>query len=247
MSKPVLTTLCINGITLGFLVGQFNDVIKHLSVSPKKPEAVLPASLNDLATISESSAYAELYRTVDICTTDGMPLVWWFRRKLGSRIDRLYGPDLMKALIEEISEKQVIVCPAQDVADVLRVRYKNQVNKGRIVLHVIGQVTDHLEQTRLLRLIKREKPVAVWIGVGSPNQIHLASVLKNASKTKTRYFCVGAAVPFLAGKVPQAPKWIQRIGLEWLFRLVHEPRRLWSRYLVRIPRFLIRVLITSLR
>lgn len=241
MHKPLFCTLSVGNITLHFLVGQFQSVKKYLSSNPPHPEVILPTSLNDLAIISNSSSYDELYKKVDICTTDGMPLVWWFRWKLGNRVDRLYGPDIMRDLIEEIHEKQLIVCPSQEVADLLKIRYEDPIKRAKIVIEVVGRVTDKLEQARLLNLINKEKPVVVWIGVGSPNQIHLATLLKKSSKTKTRYFCVGAAVPFLAGKVSQAPQWMQRSGLEWLFRLIQEPKRLWRRYLIDIPLFVLKL------
>jgi len=77
--------------------------------------------------------------------------------------------------------------------------------------------------------IKRNKPKTIWLGVGTPKQDYLASRLK--SEFDGNIFCVGAAISFLVGDVLESPKWIQQAGLEWFYRLVREPGRLWRRYL----------------
>jgi len=77
--------------------------------------------------------------------------------------------------------------------------------------------------------IKRNQPKTIWLGVGTPKQDYLASRLK--SEFSGNIFCVGAAIAFLVGDVLESPRWIQQAGLEWFYRLVHEPGRLWRRYL----------------
>jgi N-acetylglucosaminyldiphosphoundecaprenol N-acetyl-beta-D-mannosaminyltransferase len=77
--------------------------------------------------------------------------------------------------------------------------------------------------------IKRIQPKTLWLGIGTPKQDYLASRLR--SEFDGDIFCVGAAIAFLVGDVLESPKWIQRAGLEWFYRLVREPGRLWRRYL----------------
>ena len=81
----------------------------------------------------------------------------------------------------------------------------------------------------------------VWVGLGTPKQDFWMADMRPLLKAPVRV-AVGAAFPFHAGKVPQAPRWMQRACLEWLYRLCAEPRRLWRRYLVGNPRFLLLVL-----
>ena len=78
--------------------------------------------------------------------------------------------------------------------------------------------------------IERNRPKTIWLGVGTPKQDYLASRLR--SEVDANFFCVGAAIAFLVGEVPESPRWVQLAGLEWLYRLGKEPRRLWRRYLV---------------
>ena len=82
------------------------------------------------------------------------------------------------------------------------------------------------------------KPDFIWIGIGSPKQLAIADWLKNHSQG-VKIFCVGAAFDFISGQKKQAPLWMQKNSLEWLFRLLNEPKRLWKRYLVIIPKYLL--------
>ena len=87
-----------------------------------------------------------------------------------------------------------------------------------------------------LLAIERNGPKTIWLGVGTPKQDYLASRLKN--EVVAEFFCVGAAIAFLVGDVLESPKWVQRAGLEWLYRLGKEPGRLWKRYLFGNLQFL---------
>lgn len=87
---------------------------------------------------------------------------------------------------------------------------------------------DHLEW---LAYIKNHKIKKVWIGLGNPKQFYVADLLKRET-SDVDYYCVGAAFDFLSGVKKEAPKFLQYLSLEWLFRLFQEPKRLWKRYLV---------------
>jgi N-acetylglucosaminyldiphosphoundecaprenol N-acetyl-beta-D-mannosaminyltransferase len=87
---------------------------------------------------------------------------------------------------------------------------------------------------------------AVWVGLGAPKQDLMAARLRDLDAAPT-IFCVGAAFDFVAGTVKRAPRWMQRTGLEWLHRLLSEPRRLWRRYVIGNPRFVAGVVWDRLR
>lgn len=96
------------------------------------------------------------------------------------------------------------------------------------------------EDAQVVERINAAGPDIVWVGLGTPKQerwmvAHTARVLAPA------LIGVGAAFDIHAGILPQAPRWMQRSGTEWLYRLAHEPRRLWRRYLYHNPRFLMAV------
>ncbi|OHB75304.1 MAG: hypothetical protein A2Z34_09620 [Planctomycetes bacterium RBG_16_59_8] len=92
----------------------------------------------------------------------------------------------------------------------------------------------------MMRRIDAAAPDIVWVGLGAPKQELWMS--RHRAQLRAVQIGVGAAFDFIAGVKPQAPRWMQRRGLEWLFRLLCEPRRLWKRYLIYNPLFVIRFL-----
>ncbi len=174
-------------------------------------------------------------------TPDGMPVVWALRG-LGARgVGRVYGPDLLLALNAVSAQRgfrQYYLGGEPGVAEELA----NELQARFPGLRVAGacsppfrQLSDDEEQD-LLAKVNEASPDIVWVGLGSPkqdlwmarNRPHLAAPLLVG---------VGAAFDFLTRRQRQAPRWAQRSGLEWLFRLATEPRRLWRRYLVYNPKF----------
>lgn len=244
MSTHQLTVTC-GTAKLPFLVGKFTDVVERL-LSSKHPkgQVILPCTLYDLARVTNEREIAAAYQHVDYCTTDGMPLVWWFRHKANDRsVERVYGPDIMaKVFVQAQNVKQTILCPNQEILDTLAKKYVSKIKEKTLQLLLVGDSRQSSERTRLGEEIAKFRPQHVWVGVGSPNQVLLSTALRNTINQPITFWCVGAAIPFLAGAVNQAPKWMQRNGLEWLFRLLVEPRRLWQRYLVITPQFLLRLL-----
>src|SRR5207249_3753796 len=93
------------------------------------------------------------------------------------------------------------------------------------------------EQKELTERVRAAKPDIFWVGLSTPKQEKFMAEYLPRLQT-TLMFGVGAAFDFHSGRVRQAPRWIQRSGFEWLFRLCQEPRRLWRRYLINNPRFL---------
>lgn len=107
-----------------------------------------------------------------------------------------------------------------------------------------GQVPSELLNGAVDR-VRRAAPDVVWVALGTPKQDFFAAELSHAADVTT--VGIGAAFDFLGGSVREAPEAVRRIGLEWLFRLLTEPRRLWRRYLVGNTRFLVEVVRTELR
>jgi N-acetylglucosaminyldiphosphoundecaprenol N-acetyl-beta-D-mannosaminyltransferase len=241
--------LVLNEQRLKFVAGSFNAVVRFLLKQRQKgSKIVLPTSLNDLAKITSSKHFAEAYKAVDYHTTDGMPLVWWIGHKTRKKVERVYGPDIIQSVIHNQDiKRQCLLCPSEEVFNLLTARFPKEIKKKkRMMLEVVGSIEDKKEKDQLAKKITAYKPEVTWIGIGSPNQVLLASYLRMTVKHSCLYMCVGAALPFLAGTVPQAPKWVRSAGFEWLFRLIKEPKRLWRRYLVELPKFLIKLSVNSL-
>ena len=179
-----------------------------------------------------------------LCTPDGMPLVWAGRWQGRKEMDRVYGPDLMLAMLE-LSEKKgyrhFFYGGANGSAEALRERMMKRFPRAQIVgtWEPPFRRLDAEEEGELKKRMREARPDVMWVGLGLPKQERfMAEHLGQLDVTLMAG--VGAAFDFHAGRVRQAPRWMQRSGLEWLFRLGCEPRRLWKRYLVNNPLFVIR-------
>ncbi len=173
---------------------------------------------------------------------DGQPLVWALNL-LGHELeDRVYGPELMAracARSAESGQRLYLYGGRNQGALVqlalnLRQRYPG-------VKIVGGYSPPHRplsaeERHSVAETINASHPDVVWVGIGVPKQEKWMAQMRDELEAPV-LIGVGAAFDFHAGLVPQAPDWMQQRGLEWAYRLAHEPRRLWRRYLRYNPRF----------
>jgi N-acetylglucosaminyldiphosphoundecaprenol N-acetyl-beta-D-mannosaminyltransferase len=166
------------------------------------------------------------------CFCDSRPLEL-YSRIVYSRVKQLRGFDFLKKGLQSPSAgTQLIIGGSQmseeEIIETVRVFF------GRILDLSFHQPEFSRDISVLaassLVAIERSRPRTIWLGVGTPKQDYLASRLR--SEVDANLFCVGAAIAFLVGDVLESPKWIQLSGLEWLYRLGNEPRRLWRRYLI---------------
>lgn len=175
-------------------------------------------------------------------TPDGMPLVWLSRLAGHGYVSRVYGPDLMLAeLAASVSagHRHFFFGGRDGVAD----RLAGNMREKFPGLEIVGTMTPAIGSAAELctpetaAAINQARPDVVWVGVSSPKQEFWMACMRPLLEAPV-LIGVGAAFDFHSGGVKQAPRWMQRSGLEWLFRLLLEPRRLWRRYLVDNPWFL---------
>ncbi len=187
-------------------------------------------------------ALRKIYNASSLTTPDGMPLVW-----LGPPgVERVYGPDLMLAVCDAgraIGLRHYFFGGATGVAEELKTRLSARYPG----LEVVGTFTPPFRPLATAELdalradVARTRPDVIWVGISSPKQERFMAE-HAASLDAGVLIGVGAAFDFHSGRVRQAPRWIQRSGFEWLFRLCSEPRRLGVRYLTTTPLFALRVL-----
>jgi len=193
-----------------------------------------------------------------LSTPDGVPLTWMGRLQgvTSQRMSRVYGPDLMLQLLDRGQAEDLrhyFFGGREGVAKLLQEKLIERFPEAQIV----GTYTppfrplNEAEELQLLGELNELQPNCFWVGLSTPKQERIMAGLlarygAEAKEATTRLpvplvmFGVGAAFDFHAGLIPQAPPWMQRLGLEWLFRLIKEPRRLWKRYCKNNPLFLIR-------
>jgi N-acetylglucosaminyldiphosphoundecaprenol N-acetyl-beta-D-mannosaminyltransferase len=180
-----------------------------------------------------------------LCTPDGMPMVWVGRGSGEKQMARVYGPDLMLAVLELSQERgyrHFFYGSANGTAELLREKMLQRFPR----LQVAGTFEPPFRRLNAEELEQLKKRVAasrvdmMWIGLSTPKQEKfMAEYLPILDATLMAG--VGAAFDFHSGKVRQAPVWMQRSGLEWFFRLCSEPRRLWKRYFKNNPLFILRI------
>ncbi|QBG47325.1 glycosyltransferase [Verrucomicrobia bacterium S94] len=185
---------------------------------------------------------AEIINNAGMATTDGMPLVWMAHFYGLNKSKRVYGPDLMLDLCRKTNGKNIshfFYGATDDVLEKLKANLLRQFPQLKIAgmySPPFRPLTDQEEES-VVNMINESGAHIVWCGLGTPKQDYWVG--KFAPRLNANaLLAVGAAFNFHAGNIRQAPRWMMSCGLEWLFRLCIEPRRLWRRYLIGNPRFI---------
>ncbi len=206
--------------------------------------------VSNVHSIMECQRDPELLRVhnaAGMVTPDGMPLVWLGHAAGHRDVRRVYGPDLLLAACERSvarGYRHFFYGGGEGVAERLAARLCERFPGLRVAgsyCPPFGPLSAE-EDAALLERIAASGADIVWVGLGMPKQERfMAEHLGRVSAPLM--IGVGAAFDFHAGLKPQAPLWMQHSGLEWLFRLASEPRRLWRRYLINNPLFVLHVLL----
>jgi N-acetylglucosaminyldiphosphoundecaprenol N-acetyl-beta-D-mannosaminyltransferase len=186
--------------------------------------------------------FAKILNEADIATPDGMPVVWALRSFGAETQQRVYGPTLMLELCCRAAKSGLRIflyggrpatLPLLEAS--LHARFPELLIAGSYS-PPFRPLTD-TEEEQIVALIRRSEADIVFVGIGSPKQ-EIWMYQHRGCFPGVTLIGVGAAFDFHAGRIRQAPGWMQRAGLEWFFRLLIEPARLWRRYLLITPRFL---------
>jgi N-acetylglucosaminyldiphosphoundecaprenol N-acetyl-beta-D-mannosaminyltransferase len=180
---------------------------------------------------------------------DGMPTVWMGRAQGFRSIRRIFGPDLMIDIIGRPEFRSAIhfFCGgAPGVAERLRVEMLRRFPWLRIAgtYSPPFRPMTAMEERELIATLSVLQPDIIWVGLSTPKQERFMARYLPLLDTKLMVG-VGAAFLFHTGAIRDSPDWVKRTGLQWLHRLVQEPRRLWKRYLLNNPRFLLMALLQT--
>jgi N-acetylglucosaminyldiphosphoundecaprenol N-acetyl-beta-D-mannosaminyltransferase len=191
-------------------------------------------------------AVRAIHNAAGLVTPDGMPLVWLVRLAGYRTTGRVYGPDLMLELLGR-SVPQGFTHFLYGATEATLMQLRTKLLARFPGLRIVGclappfRTLTPAEDEEAVAAINRANPDIVWVGLSTPKQeIWMAE--HRSFLTAKVLLGVGAAFDFHAGRLRQAPSWMQRSGLEWLFRLCQEPRRLGRRYLYGNSRFILEIL-----
>jgi len=199
---------------------------------------VVTPNVDHLIRYCEDAAFRELYAAAAYVLLDSRFLARYLAATRGLAVRTCPGSDLTRCLLESgklAAERIVLVGSTARQAELLRERYGLT---DLVHLEVpMGFIHDPVEVEGCLARIEAVSPFRLCLlAVGSPRQEMLSRQLQARGRARGLALCVGAAVDFLTGEQRRAPPWLQRLGLEWLHRLLLNPRRLAGRYLVRGPK-----------
>jgi N-acetylglucosaminyldiphosphoundecaprenol N-acetyl-beta-D-mannosaminyltransferase len=237
----VRVNICDVGID-SYSFQQVIDLITDHALHSQVPEYVVTPNAHHLLLLQQDQYFREIYQNAFLSVPDGVPLLW-AAKFLGTPLnDRVNGTDLFEQLCAIAAQKQLRVFflggrpgAAEKVATVLQARYPNLKIVGTYC-PPYGFERDAAELNRINTEVIAAAPHILFVGLGAPKQEkwiyeHYQSLGVPIS------IGIGVSFEFVADMVKRAPILMQKLGLEWLFRLVVEPKRLWKRYIIGNPAF----------
>jgi N-acetylglucosaminyldiphosphoundecaprenol N-acetyl-beta-D-mannosaminyltransferase len=238
-------TLAIDTVTFDGALRQLEQLV-HAG----RGGAVFTPNVDHVMIAERDALLREVYAHADLALADGMPILW-ASRLIGPRIpEKVSGSDLMLPLLKLAAARRWRVYllggadrVAYQAADVLR---------ETLGVNVVGVDDSRIElaasagEQEITQRIIAAQPHLLLVALGCPKQERYIHRVRD-SLGATVSIGIGASLDFITGRVSRAPVWMQRSGLEWSYRLLQEPGRLWKRYLVQDTQFLLVVLRTLLR
>jgi len=226
----------ISAIDLPMAVSLMFDAIKR-----RQKGYVCVTGVHGVMEAQRNERFRNVLNGAFLCTPDGMPMVWMSHIEGRRAVSRVYGPDLMLEVLEKsqgLGVKQFLYGGHNGTGDLLRRKLLERFPK----LEIVGMYEPPFrplnaeEEAALVAQVKQARPDIIWVGISTPKQEFFMS--EYLPKLDTVLMVgVGAAFDIFAGLKRQAPRWMQRSGLEWFFRLCQNPRRLGPRYLRNNPDF----------
>jgi len=218
---------------------------KIIAAARKKQGGVVTAlPVHGVVTASEDPDLRAKINTFEIVAPDGQPIRWALNLLYGTHLsDRVYGPELMLWLCRRAAAEGIGIYLYGSHNHVVKKLAAN-LTKWFPTLQIDGcesppfRLLSQDEDRETVERINASGAELIFLGLGCPRQDVFA--FEHRKTIKGVQVCVGAAFDFHSGNKPMAPSWMQRNSLEWLFRLVQEPRRLWRRYFFTNTFFLIR-------
>jgi len=229
--------LDVHAITLAAALERIASLVER-----KAGGAVFTPNVDHVVKAERDASFREAYARADLCLADGMPLVWASRLLGASLPEKVSGSDLLLPLMQLAAQRRwrvYLVGGGPGVAEESgqRLRAEHGVRIVGTDSPVVGPDGAADKSERTLERLREARPDLVLVAFGAPKQElwidRFADQLAPAVAIG-----VGASLDFLTGSVRRAPAWMSRAGLEWLYRLAREPRRLWRRYLVEDPAFI---------
>jgi len=215
------------------------------TIGARRSGYVIPAAVHAVMVAREDAETREaVLGPGALSVPDGQPLVWAMKLLGHSDASRVYGPELMARYCERAAQTGMRMFLYGGRNQGALVQLALNLRRRYPGIRIVGGYSppyrdlDSEERAAIAEEINRSRADVVWVGIGQPKQEKWMAQMQ-ATLDAPVMVGVGAAFDFHAGLVPQAPAWMQSLGLEWVYRLAQEPRRLWRRYARYNPLFLL--------
>ncbi|MBA2964529.1 MULTISPECIES: WecB/TagA/CpsF family glycosyltransferase [Ramlibacter] len=206
---------------------------------PGEPRVLAFVNAHAMNQVAESDPFYQALMSADVVVRDGIGVFLLMRLLNQPAGQNLNGTDLIPKLLQEADGLPIALFGTREPwlrAARQNVRQTLAPNSPCVTANGFLELGDYIH------LAAQQRPRVIVLGMGMPRQEEVAIALRAALGYPCLIVCGGAIIDFLGGKVPRAPRWMRRTGLEWAFRLGREPRRLWNRYVHGNPLFLGRAL-----
>ncbi len=243
MESFYILSMKIQVLSLSVTIGKYKKVVEDISTLAQQGRGsyVCVANVHMLAEANKDADFKKIVCNADIVTPDGMPLVWAIRLLYGVKQDRIAGMDILPALLSEAEVNQLPVYFYGGTPEMLQLtRASIQSQFPNLILAGLYSPPfrrlSSQEESNIIKEINASGARMVFVILGCPKQERWMASMK--PHINACMIGVGGALPVMVGLQKRAPLWMQKSGLEWLYRLLQEPKRLFKRYLITNSIFL---------
>ena len=245
--RPLPEVPRVNILGVGVCACNLEQAVSAMcrAAARRQAQYVCVTGVHGVMEAQKDARFMEIQNRSALTVPDGMPLVWVGKLRGHETIERVYGPDLMLAVcrLSQFSGHTHFLFGgkpgiAQQLRAVLEKRFPG--------LAVVGTYTppfrpmNAAEQAELIAAVNRSQPDFLWVGLSTPKQERFMA--EYAGRLRAGLLIgVGAAFDVHTGNLKDSPAFLKQAGLQWLHRLYQEPRRLWKRYLINNPKFLLEI------
>ncbi|EDT16673.1 WecB/TagA/CpsF family glycosyltransferase [Clostridium perfringens] len=203
----------------------------------KKPSYVVTPNVDHIVKLENDKEFQDVYKNADLILTDGMPLIWISKIKGNPIKEKISGSDFFPKLCERAAKNgySLFLLGAAEGVAAKAAKNLNEKYEG---LNIVGTYSPSYgfeknedEIDKIIRIINESKPDILAVGLGAPKQEKFLYNYRDQLKVPIS-LAIGASIDFEAGNIKRAPKWMQKSGLEWFYRLCKEPKRMFKRYII---------------
>lgn len=231
-NRVKLLNIEVDNLSMDEAVNEIDKLVKR-----KKPSYVVTPNVDHIIKLETDVEFKQIYEDADLILTDGMPLIWISKCKGRPIKEKVSGSDLFPKVCELASHRRYkifLLGAAEGVAlkaaENLEHKYKG-IQIAGCYSPKYGFENNKAEIEKIINIVKSAEPDILAVGLGAPKQEKFIHKYLHELNVPVS-LAIGASIDFEAGNIKRAPKFMQKSGFEWLYRLIKEPRRLFKRYLV---------------